>query len=81
MRLTMERLRTIIAEEYARTERLQESRRRRSRRQLAEGTIDNPVQITPAYLNRIVKEELEAFNRRQRLAESRRRRIRSRRRY
>ena len=72
MKLTMERLRTIIAEEYARAERLQESRRIRRRRRLAEGTAENPIQITPEYLNRIIKEELEAHNRRQRLAEARR---------
>jgi hypothetical protein len=74
MKLTMERLRKIIAEEYARAERLQESRRiQRRRRRLAEGTAENPIQITPEYLNRIIKEELEAHNRRQRLAEARRR--------
>ena len=41
---------------------------------LAEGTHENPVQITSEYLNRIIREEYTAFERRQRLAEARRRR-------
>tara|TARA_Y200000002_G_scaffold250650_1_gene207685 strand:- start:286 stop:474 length:189 start_codon:yes stop_codon:yes gene_type:complete len=39
---------------------------------LAEGTRENPVQITAEYLNRIIREEYTAFERRQRLAEARR---------
>tara|TARA_B100000212_G_scaffold9485_2_gene7011 strand:+ start:1462 stop:1680 length:219 start_codon:yes stop_codon:yes gene_type:complete len=34
-----------------------------------------PMKVTPEYINRIIKEELEAFNQEKRLQESRRRRI------
>lgn len=70
MKITMERLKSIIAEEYARANR---QHTRRARRYLAEGTAENPVRITPEYLNRIIREEYEAFQNRKRLAESRRR--------
>ena len=34
-----------------------------------------PMKVTPEYINRIIKEELEAFNKEKRLQEARRRRI------
>ena len=72
MKLTSRRLRQIIMEEL-----------RRSRVQngyvMSEGTSRNPVRITPAYLNRLIKEELELSRRQKRLAESRKKRLRARR--
>lgn len=76
MKITMERLRSIIAEEYARANRQQTQRHPRY---LAEGTAENPIQITPEYLNRIIREEYEAFQYKQQLAEARRVRARQRR--
>lgn len=70
MRLTSTMLRRIIAEEMQKLN---------NRQVVAEGTAERPIQATPAYINKIIKEELEAFHRSQRLAESRRRRIRARR--
>jgi hypothetical protein len=70
MRLTSTMLRRIIAEEM---------QKMNNRQIVAEGTVDNPVRVTPAYINRLIKEELETFQRQQRLAESRRRRVRARR--
>lgn len=71
MRLTESKLRKMIAEEMHALER--QNRRQR----LQEGTASNPIQITPEYLNRIIKEEYAAFARKQRLAEARRQRRRS----
>jgi hypothetical protein len=70
MRLTSTMLRRIIAEEM---------QKMNNRQIVAEGTVDNPVRVTPEYINRLIKEELETFQRQQRLAESRRRRVRARR--
>ena len=70
MRLTSRMLRKIIAEEIQKVQ---------GRRLVAEGTSARPVRVTPSYINRIIKEELELHQRRQRLAESRRRRLRARR--
>lgn len=69
MKISSRQLRKIIAEEI---------RKSRQKEVMAEGTAENPIQITPDYLNRIIREEYEAFQKRQRLAESRRRRIRAR---
>ena len=74
MKITTRRLKQIIAEEYARAEQAKSRRVRRRRRNLQEGTRENPVQVTPQLLNRIIREEYEAFQQMQRLAESRRRR-------
>lgn len=70
MKITARELKRIIAEEI---------RKASSKKVIQEGTKENPVKITAEYLNRIIKEEYEAFNRRQRLAEARRRRVRARR--
>lgn len=76
MKITKYELKRIIAEEYARVQR---TKSRRPRRRLAEGTMNDPVRITPEYLNRIIREEYEAYQRNQRLVEARRRRARARR--
>ena len=68
MKLTSRALRRIIAEEMQKLQ---------GRRLVAEGTSERPVRVTPSYINRIIKEELELHQRRQRLAESRRRRLRA----
>ena len=77
MRISQRQLRRIIMEELTAEQHqksLAESRRRRkNRRQLAEGTAGNPLQITSEYLNSLIKEEYAAFQRKQQLAESRRR--------
>jgi len=77
MKISQKQLRRIIMEELVAEQhqkRLAESRRRRtSRRQLAEGTAGNPLQITSEYLNSLIKEEYAVFQRKQQLAESRRR--------
>lgn len=70
MKLTSRALRRIIAEEMQKLQ---------GRRVVAEGTSERPVRVTPSYINRIIKEELELHQRRQRLAESRRRRLRAKR--
>ena len=66
MRITQRELRRMIIQEM----------RNIQRERLQEGTAERPVQVTPALLNRIIREEYEAHQRRQRLAESRRRRAR-----
>ena len=66
MRINASQLRRIILEEM----------RNVNRRHLQEGTAERPIRITPDYLNRIIREEYEAFQNRQRLAEARRRRRR-----
>ena len=68
MRLTESKLKRMIAEEM-------HALKKQNRRRLQEGTASNPIQITPEYLNRIIKEEYAAFARKQRLAEARRRRL------
>ena len=70
MRLTSTMLRRIIAEEM---------QKMNNRQIVAEGTANNPVRVTPEYINRLIKEELELFQHQQRLAEARRRRVRARR--
>jgi len=65
MKLTSRMLRRLIKEEMAKLD---------NRKRLAEGTRENPVEITAEYLNRIIREEYTAFERRQQLAEDRRRR-------
>ena len=75
MKITTRRLKQIIAEEYARAEQAKLRRAKRHRRNLQEGTRENPVQVTPQLLNRIIREEYEAFQQMQRLAEARRRRL------
>lgn len=65
MKLTSQMLRNMIKEEM---EILNKANN------INEGTQENPVQITTEYLNRIIREEYNAFEKRQRLAEARRRR-------
>jgi len=65
MKLTSRMLRRLIKEEMSKLN---------NRKRLAEGTRENPVQITAEYLNRIIREEYAAHQKQQRLAESRRRR-------
>ena len=65
MRLTSRMLRRIIAEEIQNLN---------NRQIVAEGTSSNPIRVTPEYINGLIREELELFQRKQRLAESRRRR-------
>lgn len=70
MKISQKQLRRIIMEEMIahRRQKLAESRRH-----LAEGTEGNPIQITAAYLNALIKEEYAAFEAKRHLAESRRR--------
>jgi len=63
-------LRRIIAEEVQNLN---------TREIFVEGTNERPVQVTPAYINRIIQEELNLHRDRQRLAEARQRRLRARR--
>ena len=62
MKLTASQLKKIIAEEIQKANR---------NKVIKEGTSENPIQITPDYLNRIIKEEYEIFTCEQRLAEAR----------
>ena len=55
MKLTARMLKRIINEELARSKRARRSR-------LTEGTRDNPVRITPEYINRIIREEYARAN-------------------
>ena len=66
MKITASQLRRIILEEMSNVR----------KQRLQEAASNKPVRITPEYLNRIIREEFEAFQNRQRLAESRRRRRR-----
>ena len=66
MKVNQKMLRKII---------LQEIRKVNSgKRRIAEGTRGNPVKVTSAFINRLIREEYVAFKNQQRLAESRRRR-------
>jgi hypothetical protein len=67
MKISEKQLRKIIIEEI---------RKAKAKKRLQEGTAERPVQVTPAYLNRIIKEEFMKFQKKARLAESRRRRRR-----
>lgn len=69
MRITARQLRKIIAEEIQKA----------NRGNLAEGTAERPVKVTPQFINRIIKEELTLLRRQQRLSEARRRRVKARR--
>ena len=62
MKLTPTMLRRIIKEEMSNI----------SKQQLVEGTVDNPVQITAEYLNRIIREEYAAYQNQNQLQETRR---------
>ena len=66
MKITSNMLKRIILEEMnkLKNERLHESRRERT------------IKVTPNEINRIIREEYEAFQNRKRLAEARRRRRR-----
>ena len=69
MKITSNMLRRIILEEMrnVKAQRLSESKRARK---------DRVIKVTPYEINRIIREEYEAFQNRKRLAESRRRRRR-----
>ena len=69
MKISSKELRRIIMEEVA--------AHRAEKQQLQEGTAKRPVQVTPEFLNRVIKEEYEAHNKRQRLAEAKRLRARA----
>ena len=70
MKLTARTLRRMINEEMVKL-----NRSRRSRRLSESRRADRTVRVTPAYINRIIREEYEAHQERQRLIESRRQRI------
>tara|TARA_Y100000992_G_scaffold296422_1_gene258608 strand:- start:181 stop:429 length:249 start_codon:yes stop_codon:yes gene_type:complete len=70
MKLTARTLRRMINEEMVKI-----NRSRRARRLAESRSADRTVRVTPAYINRIIREEYEAHQERQRLSESRRRRI------
>lgn len=63
MKITASQLRKIVAEEIQRQKDL-----------MSEGTLENPVKITPEYLNRIIREEYEALKKSQILSRTRSRR-------
>jgi len=73
MKISQKQLRRIIMEEMTAYKR-QQLAESRKRQRLTEGTKENPIQITAAYLNALIKEEYAAFQTKQRLAESRRQR-------
>ena len=64
MKITQRMLRKIIAEEIQKA----------NRRNLKEGTIDRPVNVTPEFINRIIREEYAAYQNQKRIVEARRRR-------
>ena len=66
MKLTQRMLRKIIAEEMARAG--------VGRRTIAEGSASRPVRVTPAYINRLIREEYAAYKNQKRIVEARRRR-------
>ena len=65
MRITKTQLKRMI---------IQEMRNIQRQKRLQEGTKSRPIKVTPAILNRIIREEYAAFKKQQRLVESRRRR-------
>ena len=65
MRITKETLRKMVIQEMKNVQR---------QRRLQEGTAERPIQVTPEFLNRIIREEYARHQKRQRLAEARRRR-------
>jgi len=70
MRISQRQLRQIIMQEMRKI-------KASNRHLMAEGSAGNPIRITPAYLNRLIKEEYELAMHQKRLAESRRRRLRA----
>ena len=64
MKITQRMLRRIIAEEIAKS----------NKRNLAEGSRNRPVKVTPAYINKLIREEYTAFQNQKRIVEARRRR-------
>lgn len=68
MRITQKELKRMIIEEMHNL-----SPRKSHKLRLAEGSSANPVVVTPALLNQIIKEEFEAYQTRQRLAEAKKR--------
>jgi len=68
MKITQRMLRKIIAEEISK------SKTTRRRRRIAEGSKNRPVRVTPSYINRLIREEYEAFQNQKRIVETRRRR-------
>lgn len=65
MKITQKMLRKIIAEEIKKSAR---------RKTVTEGSKNRPVKVTPAYINRLIREEHAAFKKQQRIIESRKRR-------
>ena len=67
MKINQKMLRKII---------LQEIRKANSgKRRIAEGSRGNPVKVTTALINRLIREEYAAFKNQQRIVEARRRRL------
>jgi len=69
MKITQRMLRRIIAEEISKSKTT-----RKRRRRIAEGSRNRPVRVTPTYINRLIREEYEAFQNQKRIVEARRRR-------
>tara|TARA_B100000902_G_C26756961_1_gene643708 strand:- start:297 stop:536 length:240 start_codon:yes stop_codon:yes gene_type:complete len=64
MKITQRMLRKIISEEIKKS----------NKRNIAEGSKDRPVRVTPAYINKLIREEYAAFQNQKRIVEARRRR-------
>lgn len=64
MKLTAKNLRRIVLEEM--------TAYKKEQQRLTEGTAQNPVRVTPEYLNQLIREEYAAFERSSRLTESNR---------
>lgn len=60
MKITEKQLKRIIAEEM---------------QKMSSSSEDRVVKVTPEYLNSIIKEEYDNFNRKKRIQEARRRRL------
>ena len=65
MKITSETLKKII---------LQEMNKLQSNKTIREGSASRPIKVSPAYINRLIKEEYIAFKNEQRIVEARRRR-------
>ena len=64
MKITQRMLRKIISEEIKKS----------NSRNIVEGSEDRPVRVTPAYINKLIREEYAAFQNQKRIVEARRRR-------
>jgi hypothetical protein len=64
MKITQRMLRKIILQEIKKS----------NKRNIAEGSEKKPIRVTPAYINRLIREEYAAFQNQKRIVEARRRR-------